>query len=58
MENEGSVHFESGQQEADLEIRIRGDTIPEVDKGLTILLVGTSAVSERCLIVQIMTLHR
>ena len=57
MENEGQVHFESGQQEADLEIRIRGDTIPEVDKGLTILLVGTSAVSEGCLIIQIMTLN-
>ena len=53
MENEGSVHFSSGQQEANLEIRIRGDTIPEVDEGFTILLIGTSAVSEGCLIVQI-----
>ena len=44
LETAGSVTFEPGQVEKDLELKVRGDTTPELDEVFMIQLSSTSLV--------------
>ena len=43
-ESSGTVSFVEGQQEANLEVRVRGDTVPELDEIATIRLMQVAQV--------------
>ena len=43
-ESSGTVSFVEGQQEANLEVRVRGDTMPELDEIATIRLMQVAQV--------------
>lgn len=43
-ERSGAVTFSAGQSEASLEIRVRGDTEPELDEILTVKLTQVTQV--------------
>ena len=45
MDTVGTVSFEPGQIEANMEIRIRGDTEPELDELLIVRLMQVAQVS-------------
>ena len=45
MESDGVIVFEDGQKDGEITVRIRGDTIPELEEHFGIVLVNSSKVS-------------
>ena len=44
LENGGLIKFEDGQRDGEIQVKIRGDTIPELDEQYGIVLVNASKV--------------
>ena len=49
IEKSGTVTFTSGQLEADIQVKIRGDTAPELDEVFLVQIASVSLVSAHCL---------
>ena len=50
IETSGKVTFSSGQLEADIQVKIRGDTVPELDEVFLVQITSVSLVSSYNLI--------